>query len=205
MSRKRPLSPREERMWQRVTKSIRRLEGRHPEPAPEDQPHDDGDIPSPSSASRETHHPPKTYERPKASREDLEKLLDGHTGPRIHERLTKRLNPAPPSLKSQIADRGGEKRIQRGKFDIGPSLDLHGETQASARATLLRFVVGNRNAGERSVLVITGKGRGGRGVLRSRFLEWIGEADFKMHIGGYARANQKHGGDGAFYVFLRRL
>ncbi len=202
MSRKRPLSPREERMWQRVTKSIRRLDDRHPEP--DVKPEDDTEMPPPT-VSRETHHAPKSYERPKASREDLEKLLSEHTGPRIHERLTKQLRPTPPSPRASVADRGGEKRIQRGKFDIGPSLDLHGETQASARSNLLRFIVSHRNAGERSVLVITGKGRGGRGILRSRFLEWIGEPDFRMHIGGYARANQKHGGDGAFYVFLRRL
>lgn len=203
MSRKRHLSAREERMWQRVTKSIRRLEDRHPEPEVMD---DDkiAELPPPA-VSRETHHPPKPYERPKASREELEKLLSGHTGPRIHERLTKHLKPEAPKPGASVADRGGEKRIQRGKFEIGPSLDLHGETQSTARANLLRFIVSNRNAGLRSVLVITGKGRGGRGVLRARFLEWIGDADFRMHVGGYARANQKHGGDGAFYVFLRRV
>ncbi|MAI91027.1 Smr/MutS family protein [Ponticaulis sp.] len=200
MTRRRNLSSREQRMWQRVTKSVRRLENRHPETDPaEDAPNE---TPEPT-VSRETHHAPKPFEWPKASREDLEKLLSDHTSPTIRSRLSKpgpKQKPGAPGL----ADRSREKRVQRGKFDIGPSLDLHGHTQDSAKASLMRFVSYHHSLGESSILVITGKGRGGTGILRTRFLEWIAEPGFKSHISGFSRANQKHGGDGAFYLFLRK-
>lgn len=207
MNRRRPLSAREERMWQRVTKSVRRLEARHPETNTQDETPDTStdDKKRADTVSRENHHPLKPYERPKASRDDLEKLLSGHTSPKIQARLSKSPNMAPkPVTQTGPADRGRERRIRRGKFDIGPSLDLHGHTQDTARASLISFVQHHRKQGESSILVITGKGRGGSGILRARFLEWIAEGALRQHVSGFARANQKHGGDGAFYLFLKR-
>ncbi|MEL6664227.1 MAG: Smr/MutS family protein [Pseudomonadota bacterium] len=53
--------------------------------------------------------------------------------------------------------------------------------------------------------MITGKGRGGEGVLRRNFLEWLSSGRASPHVSGYAPAHARHGGGGAFYVFLRRL
>jgi DNA-nicking Smr family endonuclease len=106
---------------------------------------------------------------------------------------------------SRPADRGREKRIRRGQAPIHARLDLHGHTQASAQSTLLDFVIRERHAGARCVLVITGKGRSGEGVIRQRFRDWLESPLARQHVSGFATAHQKHGGDGAFYVFLRRL
>jgi len=109
------------------------------------------------------------------------------------------LRPARP------ADRGREKRIRRGQAPIHARLDLHGHTQASAQSTLLDFVIRERHSGARCVLVITGKGRSGEGVIRQRFRDWLESPQARQHVSGFATAHQKHGGEGAFYVFLRRL
>src|SRR5262245_54164045 len=45
-----------------------------------------------------------------------------------------RLAPAP------LANRGAEKRVRRGKLEIGGILDLHGHTQESGREALDRFL-----------------------------------------------------------------
>lgn len=103
------------------------------------------------------------------------------------------------------ADRGREKRIRRGQAPIHARLDLHGHTQSSGHAALMSFVFQQRHAGARCVLVITGKGRSGEGVLRRRFVDWLESAAARQHVSGFAVAHQKHGGEGAFYVFLRRL
>ena len=58
--------------------------------------------------------------------------------------------------------------------------------------------------GERSVLVITGKGVMGDGVLRRRAPEWLGEPGLREVVAGVSEAHQKHGGDGALYVALKR-
>lgn len=101
-------------------------------------------------------------------------------------------------------DRGNEKRVRRGKLEIGGKLDLHGHTQDTGRAALARFLRSAQARGDRTVIVITGVGRGGEGILKRRFPEWIAERDIREFVSGYAPAHRAHGGAGAFYVFLKR-
>ena len=107
--------------------------------------------------------------------------------------------PVPPP-----ADRGEEKRVRRGRVDLAASLDLHGHTQDSARSALLSFLAHYRMQNARVVLIITGKGRLGGGVLRKRFFDWLESPDIRAHITSYAQSHQRHGGAGAFYVFLKK-
>lgn len=113
--------------------------------------------------------------------------------------LPARAKAAPPPQ-----DRGNEKRVRRGRLEIGASLDLHGHTQESGRTALVRFLRIAQSRGDRTVIVITGVGRGGEGVLKRRFPEWIAERDIRVLVSGYAPAHRAHGGAGAFYVFLKR-
>ena len=106
---------------------------------------------------------------------------------------------------AQLADRGGERRVRRGKLEIAASFDLHGHTQASAAAALPGFLRQQRGSGARCVLVITGKGKTGEGVLKRNFLRWLETQDARALVSGYAMAHRKHGGSGAFYVFLRKM
>lgn len=109
-----------------------------------------------------------------------------------------------PGAAPPPADRGSEKRVRRGKLGISASFDLHGHSQASAAQALPGFIGQKRAEGARCVLVITGKGREGQGVLRRNFLLWLESPEARRLISGYAEAHPKHGGSGAFYVFLRR-
>ncbi len=120
------------------------------------------------------------------------------------------LNPveqtrAYPKSLAPLPDRSGERRVRRGQAAIAARLDLHGHTQESAARALLSFLQTQRSAGARCVLIITGKGRDGEGVLRRRFLQWLETAEARALASGYAPAHAKHGGGGAWYVFLRRL
>lgn len=111
---------------------------------------------------------------------------------------------AAPSAKRPAAppEISGEKRVRRGKLEIDSSIDLHGMTQAQARAALGRFLALERAKGSRVVIVVTGKGRAGEGALRRLAPEWLREE--AAHVTGYAEAHQRHGGAGALYVRLRR-
>ena len=106
--------------------------------------------------------------------------------------------PAPP------AERSGEKKVRRGKLTLAAQFDLHGHTQASASRALPAFLEGQQTDGARCVLVITGKGKEGQGVLRRNFLLWLESPPARRLVSGYAESHPKHGGAGAFYVFLRR-
>jgi DNA-nicking Smr family endonuclease len=103
------------------------------------------------------------------------------------------------------ADRARERRVRRGQLEFSAKLDLHGHTQATADRFLHAFLVRQRAEHARCVLVITGKGRSGEGVIRRNFLNWLSTSDARQLVSGYAQSHQKHGGSGAFYVFLRRL
>ncbi|HHY50336.1 MAG TPA: hypothetical protein GYA10_11370 [Alphaproteobacteria bacterium] len=106
------------------------------------------------------------------------------------------------------------RKLQRGRIEIEATLDLHGMRQAEAHAALSRFLHARAARGERTVLVITGKGLKKRGpdaaviieagVLRSMLPVWLAEENLAPIIAGWEPAGQGHGGQGAFYVRLRR-
>lgn len=100
-------------------------------------------------------------------------------------------------------NRANEKRVRRGKLELTGRFDLHGHTQLSAEAALAEFLTRKQADGARCVLVITGKGKGGEGVLRRNFLRWLEMPAARVLVSGYSEAHPRHGGSGAFYVFLR--
>ena len=109
---------------------------------------------------------------------------------------------------------GMRKRLQRGTLEIDGTLDLHGMRQAEAHAALSRFIHARVARGDRTILVITGKGLKKlgpdaativeAGVLRSMLPIWLGEPSLAPMVAGWDAAAQGHGGEGAFYVRLRR-
>jgi len=58
--------------------------------------------------------------------------------------------------------------------------------------------------GYRAVLVITGKGVQGDGVLRRRTPEWLAAPQLAHIVAGISEAHRRHGGEGALYVALKR-
>jgi DNA-nicking Smr family endonuclease len=112
--------------------------------------------------------------------------------------------PVKPKQAAPPANRGAEKKVRRGKLEIDAKLDLHGHTQDRAQAALERFLRAAHARGDRTVIVITGIGRGGEGIIKRRFTDWIADRALRSVISGYAPAHRVHGGGGAFYVFLKR-
>ena len=42
------------------------------------------------------------------------------------------------------------------------------------------------------------------GVIRAAFLSWVKSKQFSKQILSFEQASMEHGGDGAFYVYLRK-
>jgi DNA-nicking Smr family endonuclease len=81
-------------------------------------------------------------------------------------------------------------------------------THDRARAAVAVFLHRAAGEGARAVIVVTGKGRypaPGHGVLKRALPDWLAEANLRGLIAGYAAAHRRHGGDGAYYVFLKRV
>lgn len=104
----------------------------------------------------------------------------------------------------QRLDEPTRTKLARGRLPIGGRVDLHGMTQAEAHDLLLSFLRRARESGLRHVLVITGKGSTGDGVLRHAVPKWLATSPFADVVSGHDRAARQHGGEGAIYVRLRR-
>jgi DNA-nicking Smr family endonuclease len=103
-------------------------------------------------------------------------------------------------------DRANAERLKRGLHKIEARLDLHGMTQAEAHRALAVFIAASRAAGQRCVLVITGRGLGpdGPGILRSSVPRWLEQQELRHQVLALAPAQPRHGGAGAIYLLLRR-
>ena len=128
----------------------------------------------------------------------------------------------PTAKSSPLADFDARKakKLGKGRTAIDARLDLHGLRQDEAHLRLRRFLRDCHHDGLKHVLVITGKGRETddpaisfadtldrqpRGVLRRNVPRWLAEPDLRPLIVSYTTATPRHGGDGAFYIELRRI
>lgn len=122
-------------------------------------------------------------------------------------------------------DRKLRRDISKRRQEFDRSIDLHGMTQDHAFTTLRRAIEGCIRRGDKTLLVVTGKG-GKRfsqlaastpvayrtrnefeqhsGVLKRMVPLWLAGPDLRPFVHSYGAAAQEHGGDGALYVVLRR-
>jgi DNA-nicking Smr family endonuclease len=112
--------------------------------------------------------------------------------------------PKPPAFDPDRIEPNRRRRIARERDPIGGRLDLHGYDQERARGVLHAFIERAHADGARAVLVITGKGARGDGILRRRVPEWLAEPPSRAIVAGLSPAERHHGGDGALYVALKR-
>jgi len=112
------------------------------------------------------------------------------------------LKPPKPAIAAARYDRGEEEALRKGKRDVEARLDLHGMTQGEAYEALNRAIRSAERSGKRTLLVITGKGKAGGGVLRRMLPLWLDE--FRPAVLAYSQARPEDGGAGAFYVRLRK-
>ena len=108
-----------------------------------------------------------------------------------------------PRSTPQSLDINNDKKTRRGRVDIDAKIDLHDMTQTEAQPALFRAVMRASKHNKKCLLVVTGKGTQLNGVLRRRFPHWINDPSLRPHIATYAQAHIKHGGSGAWYVFLK--
>jgi DNA-nicking Smr family endonuclease len=187
VGRKRDLHDEERALWDEVMRDVRRLRG--------------------AKAKTEKKRAVATREAP---------ALPSPSAPtaRAAAAKTKRAGAPPFGLDGSTAE-----RLKRGKVEPDAVVDLHGMTQAQAHARLVAFVRRGSEHGYRCVLVVTGKGaprpsrdeasfvmpeRSSAGVLRLMVPRWLEEDALRSLVVGVQSAHQRHGGAGAFYVYLRR-
>lgn len=194
MSRRRILSPEEREIWARVVHTAQPM---HPAKKA-GRPAESRAMPAPSTPK------PAIYD-----------FQIGGAAPRPLPHGHDILPPLEDRLAAQPLrmDRKAHQQMIRGKTAPEGRIDLHGMTLAEAHPELIRFILGAHGAGKRLVLVITGKGKprddrgpipARLGILRHQVPIWLTLAPLGPVVMQIAPAHLKHGGTGAYYVYLRR-
>ena len=116
----------------------------------------------------------------------------------------KAARPKAPAAAPEVIEPKRQRRIVRERDPIDARIDLHGMDQDRARAALHGFLQRAWEDGARAVLVITGKGTLGEGVIRKRTPDWLAEPAVRALVAGVSQAHRRHGGEGALYVALKR-
>jgi DNA-nicking Smr family endonuclease len=166
------------RLWRIVTSTVRPLSYRPPA-KPRAEPV--AAVPTLAAAS-----PPQASVKP--------------AGPAPRARPAAPRHPPSP----QPIEPGRRRRLERGRDEVAATIDLHGLDQDRARGALTAFLLRAWAEHRRSILVITGKGALGDGVLRRRVPEWLAEPPLRRIVAGLSEAHRRHGGEGAIYVALKR-
>ena len=98
------------------------------------------------------------------------------------------------------------RKLRRGEYLLDGSIDLHGLDATTARDKLEAFLKLSRSRGERTLLVIHGRGKnspGGRAILRGEIVSWLSQGHESALVSAFSTALPDDGGDGAMYVRLR--
>ena len=203
MSRRRTLRPDEEELWQAVARTARPMHPKtkgylagidgvaHPHPPVVEPVARAGAI-------------PKTWLEPFRLGQKARPVAGHDLAPSLGESL----KAAPLQMDAKV-----HGRMVRGKLLPEARIDLHGMTLAEAHPELIRFVLNAQAAGMRLVLVITGKGKRGEdrgpipqrmGALRHQVPQWLRLPPLGPAVLQVTEAHLRHGGSGAYYVYLRR-
>ncbi|MDO1560145.1 Smr/MutS family protein [Brevundimonas sp. 2R-24] len=95
------------------------------------------------------------------------------------------------------------RRLARERDPVDGRIDLHGMGRFEAEDRLVEYLLLKQATGARAVLVITGKGRRGEGVIRRSVHDWLMGPRLRPIVSGVAEAHRRHGGEGALYVTLK--
>ena len=96
------------------------------------------------------------------------------------------------------------KEIKTGKFKVQSKLDLHGFSLKEAETLFFEFLKKSFNSKKRNILVISGKGERGKGKIKLSIPVWIVSPSLSHLIHFYSFAAPKDGGNGAYYIRLRK-
>jgi DNA-nicking Smr family endonuclease len=203
----RPLTPDEAALWAKVMATVRPIR-----PAPKAAPK------AAVQAQSSKPLPVKKAVRRGAS-ETPGLLITGAVGSKSKSLLSAQTRvPIPaPSSEGEGLKKGGtldgswDRQLSRGLVSPDDTIDLHGHNLASAYALLDSALDRSIRAGDRLILLVTGKPPRAeserphaRGAIRAAVGDWLAGSRHAAAIAAVRGAHPRHGGAGALYIVLRR-
>lgn len=109
------------------------------------------------------------------------------------------------------------KKLKKGKVSIDIKIDFHGMSLIDAEALFVQTINSCYKKNMRCILFVTGKGVLRKktqedhsetklyyGKIRNNFYEWAQKDHLQKYILSVQGASLDYGGDGAFFVYLRK-
>ena len=107
------------------------------------------------------------------------------------------------------------KKIKKGAININKKIDLHGLSLVDAKNIFIETINDCFFSNKRCILFVTGKGLNKKhdergetklyyGKIRRNFVEWTKDSRVDERILSTEQASPKYGGEGAFFVYLRK-
>lgn len=127
--------------------------------------------------------------------------------------LVPKLQPARPGAQGTTLDGKWDRDLRTGKVTPDRLIDLHGCTLTQAHAHALSALDSAVAAGDRLIVVVTGRApapdrtridRPLRGIIRASIGDWLRASPLAGRIAAIRPAHARHGGAGALYIVLRR-
>jgi len=114
-----------------------------------------------------------------------------------------------------VVDKKTFSKLKKGQIEPENKLDLHGMNFRKAHKEVLSFIMESNRKNSRLVLIITGKGQidkkerdffleNNSGTLKKALPGWLSVDPLKNLILNFTLAHNNHGGEGAYYVYLKR-
>ena len=131
---------------------------------------------------------------------------------KIYEKTTN----ATTQQKTAIQKSDINKKLKKNKIPVNRKIDFHGCSLEEAKTIFFNTIDDCFLKNHRCILFITGKGilkknvNGNKenklyyGKIRNNFINWITLPSVQSKILNMQQANFEHGGDGAFFVYLRK-
>ena len=132
------------------------------------------------------------------------------------DKIYEKIKNVPKQQKTAIQKSGINKKLKKNKISVNRKIDFHGCSLNEAKNIFFNTINDCFSKNFRCILFITGKGSIKKetdcsqdsklyyGKIRNNFLDWVNHNAVQSKILNVQQANTKTGGDGAFYVYLRK-
>ena len=133
-----------------------------------------------------------------------------------NEKILEKTKDTPALQELNIEKSNINKKLKKGQIIIDKKIDFHGYSLYEAKQLFLDTIKDCYIKNHRCILFVTGKGTNKRmmegaydsrlyfGKIRNNFLKWLDIKEVHHKILSVQQAGVKNGGDGAFFVYLRK-
>ncbi len=147
------------------------------------------------------------------------KELNKTTSQKKQIKITQKKTPSQIATNFKYESHNINKNLRKGRVKINKKIDFHGRTLLVAEEIFVETIKKSYHNNERCILFVTGKGLNPNktnsdileshpklfyGKIRDSLKQWVEKQEMAKYILAVERASPEHGGDGAFYVYLRK-